>query len=93
MAPAPDPTYAAPAPAPPPPPRKPPPPKPALVSIVAYPGGRIFVDDKAVGTDATGQLRLKPGTHKVRVENKYVGTTTTDVEVVEGQTGPVVVEW
>jgi His-Xaa-Ser repeat protein HxsA len=70
-----------------------PPPKPAHVSFVAFPGGRIFVDGKPVGTDATGQLRLAPGTHKVRVENKYLGNTTVDVELAEGQTGPLRVDW
>jgi hypothetical protein len=79
-----------PAPAPPPKPR---PPKPAVVSFVAFPGGRIFVDDKPVGTDTTGQLRLPPGTYKVRVENRHLGNTTVKVELIEAQTGTVRVEW
>jgi hypothetical protein len=63
------------------------------VSFVAFPGGRIFVDDKPVGTDATGQLRLPPGTYKIRVENRYLGNTTVEVELTEAQTGAVRVEW
>jgi hypothetical protein len=71
----------------------PPPPKPATVSLVAYPGGRIFVDGKLVGQDSTGTLTLKPGTHEVRVENQFVGDTNTSITVAEGQTGTVLVNW
>ncbi|MDC0740807.1 PEGA domain-containing protein [Polyangium mundeleinium] len=71
----------------------PPPPKPATVSLVAYPGGRIFVDGKLVGTDSTATLTLTPGRHEVRVENKFVGDTNTSIDVSEGQTGMIVVQW
>ncbi|WP_437728224.1 hypothetical protein [Sorangium sp. So ce861] len=81
-------SYDEPAPAPP-----PPPPKPAAVSLVAYPGGRIFVDGKLVGTDSTATLILTPGTHEVRVENQFVGDTSTSISVSEGQTGMVVIQW
>jgi hypothetical protein len=77
----------------PPPPPPPPKPKPALVSFVAYPGGQIFVDGKQVGTDSTGKLKLAAGTHEVRVENKFLGRTTVQVELVDGQTGVVNIEW
>ncbi|MEZ4301596.1 MAG: PEGA domain-containing protein [Polyangiaceae bacterium] len=77
-----------PAPAPP-----PPPPRPATVSLVAYPGGRIFVDGKLVGTDSTSTLILAAGRHEVRIENQFVGDTNMALTVSEGQTGTVVLEW
>jgi hypothetical protein len=82
-----DPVYD-PAPAPP-----PTPPRPASVSLVAYPGGRIYVDGRLVGTDATGVLTLQPGAHQVRVENAFAGDTTTVINVTAGQTGVVRIEW
>src|SRR5687768_16871285 len=36
----------------------PPPPKPATVSFLAYPGGRIYVNSKLMGTDSTGAMSL-----------------------------------
>jgi hypothetical protein len=63
------------------------------VSFVAYPGGHIFVDGKAVGLDATGRLKLGAGKHEVRVENQYVGVTTVEVDLIEGQTGVLKIEW
>jgi len=71
----------------------PPAPKPALVSFVAYPGGRIFVDGKAEGEDVTGQLRLAAGKHTVRVENRFLGSTEVEVELSEGQTGEIRIDW
>lgn len=69
------------------------PPKPAFVSFVAYPGGHIFVDGKPVGLDATGRLKLSAGKHEVRVENQFVGTGTVEVDLNEGQTGAVRIDW
>ncbi|MCP3062740.1 hypothetical protein LXT21_28540 [Myxococcus sp. K38C18041901] len=82
-------------PATPPPPKLtlPPPPKPATVSFVAFPGGRIFVDDKPAGQDVTTLMRLAAGKHTVRIENRFLGTTTVEVDLVEGQTGDVTIEW
>ncbi|SET78094.1 hypothetical protein [Stigmatella erecta] len=68
-------------------------PRPARVSFVAFPGGRIFVDDKPVGQDVTAPLELPAGTHAVRVENRFVGQVTVEVELLEGQTGEVMLEW
>jgi hypothetical protein len=82
-APAPRPVYV-------PPPRKP---KAATVSFVAFPGGKIFVDDKAVGVDATTELKLAAGKHQVRIENQFLGSTTIDVELTEAQTGVIKLEW
>ncbi|MDC0685720.1 hypothetical protein [Sorangium atrum] len=81
-------SYEEPAPEPP-----PPPPKPAVVSLVAYPGGRIFVDGKLVGTDSTATLVLASGTHEVRVVNQFVGDTNTRIFLSEGQTGMIVIQW
>lgn len=78
-----DPVYVAP----------PPPPKPASVSFVVYPGGRIFVDGKAAGQDITATMRLAAGKHVVRVENRFLGSTTIEVDLIEGQTGDVKIEW
>ncbi|WP_208729602.1 hypothetical protein [Corallococcus exercitus] len=74
----------------PPPPRAP---SPARVSFVAFPGGRIFVDDKAVGQDTTAPMELSAGIHAVRVENRFLGQITIEVELLEGQTGEVKLEW
>lgn len=76
-------------PAPPPPP----PPAPAYVSFVAMPGGRIYVDDKLVGRDATATMMLTPGKHNVRIENRFIGDETLTVTIGDGQTGVVVLKW
>lgn len=68
-------------------------PKPAIVSFVAYPGGRIFVDSKLVGVDESRLLTLPAGEHTVRIENRFVGDTTVVVRLTEGQTGIVEVKW
>lgn len=70
-----------------------PPPEPARVSIVAFPGGKIFIDDKPVGRDATGPLVLKPGTYVIRVENRFVGHHSESVWIDEGQTGAITITW
>jgi len=69
------------------------PPQPAYVSFAAFPGGRIYVDGKLIGYDATAPLRLAPGGHVITIENRFLGTGTAQVSLVEGQTGLVVVEW
>ncbi|RJS15369.1 hypothetical protein DRW03_33555 [Corallococcus sp. H22C18031201] len=63
------------------------------MSFIAYPGGRIFVDEKPAGVDVTGVMRLSAGKHRVRVENPFLGSTTVEVELVAGQTGQVSIEW
>lgn len=80
-------------PAPAPKPVPPPKPKPATVAFVAYPGGRIFVDDKAVGVDESRLMTLPAGEHTVRIENRFVGDTTVVVTLQEGQTGLVEIKW
>ncbi|MGD0678516.1 MAG: hypothetical protein ABSC94_24170 [Polyangiaceae bacterium] len=80
-------SYVTPAPAP------PPPPQPARVSIVAYPGGRIFLDDRLVGRDAAGPLTVGAGSHTIRVENRFIGTESREVELQEGQTGIIEIAW
>ena len=67
--------------------------EPARVTLVAYPGGRISVDGKLVGTDSTGVLVLQPGRHDVRIENRFVGDTEQQIDVAAGQTGIVLVKW
>jgi hypothetical protein len=74
-------------------PPPPPPPKPARVVIVAYPGGKIFIDDKPVGQDQTATLSLAPGSHTVRIINRFLGEITTTIELEEGQTGSIPVRW
>jgi hypothetical protein len=69
------------------------PPKPALVSFVAYPGGQISVDGRPVGSDATRPLKLAVGMHSVHIENRFLGNTTIEVEITEGQTGVIEVRW
>ncbi|MBJ6761823.1 hypothetical protein JGU66_13695 [Myxococcaceae bacterium JPH2] len=70
-----------------------PPPRAASVSFIAYPGGRIFVDEKLAGLDVTGVMRLSAGKHRVRVENPFLGSTTVEVDLLAGQTGQVPIEW
>jgi len=84
-------TYAPPAREAPPPP--PPPPKPARVSFAAYPGGRIFIDDKPIGRDVTGTLILKPGSYTIRVENRFIGSFTQQIQISDGQTGSIEITW
>lgn len=67
--------------------------KPAKVSMVALPGGSIFVDGKRVGRDETPKLTLKPGSYTVKVENRFLGTHEQVITVREGQSGRVKVEW
>lgn len=71
----------------------PPPPKPARVSFAAFPGGKIFVDGKPVGTDATGTLVLKPGSYVVKISNRFLGEHSTTVELTDGQSGVISLEW
>jgi hypothetical protein len=68
-------------------------PKPAVISLVAVPGGRIFVDGKLVGTDATGPVALAAGSHTVRIENRFLGTGVVEVNLNPGQTGVIDVKW
>jgi hypothetical protein len=71
----------------------PPPPKPATVSFAAFPGGRIFVDGRPVGSDASGQLTLTAGRHDVKVTNRFLGEHTVTIDLSEGQTGVVSLDW
>lgn len=72
---------------------RPVPPKPARVSIVAYPGGRITLDGKIVGRDASGTLVLKPGSYAISVENRFLGTHTATIDITAGQLGVVPIKW
>jgi hypothetical protein len=69
------------------------PPRPATVSFVAYPGGRIFVDGKSMGQDATARQEFAAGKHVVRVENRFLGNVTVEITLSEGQTGDIKIEW
>lgn len=71
----------------------PPPPKPARVSFAAYPGGRIFIDNKPIGSDVTGTLILKPGRYTIRIENRFVGTYSEEISLSDGQTGRIEIAW
>ncbi len=74
-------------------PAKPVPQKPARVSLVALPGGSIFIDGKLAGRDETPKLTLKVGRHTVKVENRFLGTHEYVITVSQGQSGRVKVEW
>jgi hypothetical protein len=71
----------------------PPPPKPAVVSFVAYPGGRIFINGRLIGVDSTGAVQLPAGDHDVRIENRFLGSQSVSVSLSEGQTGVVTLDW
>ncbi len=60
---------------------------------MAYPGGRIFVGGKLMGVDSTGTVTLPPGDYPIHVENRFVGDTTQQVAISEGQTGIILVQW
>lgn len=74
-------------------PKPAPAPKPAKVSLVALPGGAIFIDGKRVGQDETKVLTLKAGAHQVRVENRFLGSHEYELTLSPGQTGTVKIEW
>ena len=61
--------------------------------MIAFPGGRIFVDGKAVGDDTTGSLYLRVGSHTVKVQNRFLGDHETTIEISDGQTGTVRIAW
>ena len=63
------------------------------MSFIAYPGGKIFIDDKPIGRDVTGTLILKPGRYQIRIENKFVGTHTEWIEIADGQVGQISIKW
>ncbi|RYZ35807.1 MAG: hypothetical protein EOO71_34110 [Myxococcaceae bacterium] len=60
---------------------------------MAIPGGRLSVDGKPVGQDSTGPLEFPAGKHVVRVENRFLGHTTLELDLREGQTGEIKIEW
>lgn len=74
-------------------PKPAPPPKPAKVSLLALPGGTIFVNGKRVGQDETKVLTLKAGSHRVKVENRFLGDHEHEITLAAGQTGTVKIEW
>jgi hypothetical protein len=79
-----------------PPPRPappPPPPKPAHVALIAYPGGAIFVDGHPIAHDVTATLTLQPGSHTVRIMNRFLGEVTVTIDVAEGQSGTIPIHW
>jgi hypothetical protein len=63
------------------------------VTFAAYPGGRIFIDDKPIGRDITGTLVLKPGSYQIRVENRFLGSHTEQIELSDGQVGQIAINW
>ncbi|HET9621432.1 MAG TPA: hypothetical protein VFP84_08710 [Kofleriaceae bacterium] len=71
----------------------PPPPKPAHVSLVALPGGQLFLDGKLIGRDASPVLTLKPGSYAIRVVNRFLGEHAVEIDVSEGQTGTIPIHW
>jgi len=90
---APVPFAANPDPSPTPPSPAPTPPKPGVVTLVAIPGGRIFVDGKAVGEDATAPLVLSAGEHEVRIDNRFLGSKTISISIADGERATRTVEW
>jgi hypothetical protein len=63
------------------------------VSIVAFPGGKIYIDEKLAGVDTTSRLTLKPGSYAIRIENRFLGNHSEMIQISEGQVGVVTVEW
>jgi hypothetical protein len=68
-------------------------PKAAEVQLIAFPGGEILLDGKPVGYDATGPVKIKPGTHEVTIKNRFLGENKVTIEISEGQTGKIVFNW
>jgi hypothetical protein len=75
------------------PPPPPPPVRPAHVSFAVFPGGKISIDDKPAGNDATTALTLMPGRHVVNIVNRFIGQHGEVVEIQEGQTGIITITW
>jgi hypothetical protein len=65
----------------------------AAVSIVAYPGGDLLVDERLAGRDATGVLKLKPGKHEVKMRSRFLGEDSQTIDVAERQSGPILIGW
>jgi PEGA domain len=63
------------------------------VAFAAYPGGKIYLNNNAIGHDQTDAMFLKPGRYEIRVENRFLGNHEVNVEVAEGQTGTIAIEW
>jgi hypothetical protein len=61
--------------------------------VIAYPGGKLFVDDKPVGRDASPVLTLLPGSYRIRVVNRFLGEFATTIEVTDGQSGVIPIHW
>jgi hypothetical protein len=61
--------------------------------LVAYPGGHLFVDGNLVGRDATSTMTLQPGTHTIRVVNRFLGSETRTIDIGEGATGVLEIKW
>jgi hypothetical protein len=51
------------------------------------------VDGQPAGRDATGTMNLKAGSHTVRIDNRFLGTETRNVDLDDGQTGVVEIKW
>jgi hypothetical protein len=68
-------------------------PKAAELHFFAFPGGEILVDGKSVGYDASGPVKLKPGSHEITIKNRFLGEHKQTLEVSEGQTGKIVLNW
>jgi hypothetical protein len=46
-----------------------------------------------MGHDATATLTLHPGSHAVRIVNRFLGEHTATIEVADGQTGTIPIHW
>lgn len=68
-------------------------PKPGKVSIVALPGGSIFVDGKRVGSDETKTLTLSAGVHQIKIENRFLGDHEESLVVEPGDSRQVTIKW
>jgi hypothetical protein len=36
---------------------------------------------------------LKPGSYEIRVENRFLGTHSKTIELTDGQTGQIKIDW
>lgn len=63
------------------------------MALIAYPGGKIFIDNKPMGQDATDTLTLQPGNYQIRIVNRFLGEFTATIAVTDGQTGTIPIHW
>ena len=64
-----------------------------LLSLVAFPGGEIFVDGVSAGRDATAPMKLKLGKHEIKIKNRVLGENVENLEIRDTDPSVVTLVW